>query len=495
MSISSVIIAQLLGPEDYGLYSLIITVPSLFIGLADFGITSAITRFAAEFRAKGRDSDVKSVIKSGLFFELTVGVIASVLCFIFSDAAAKYIINSPEAGFYIRIASILILFQILFDTLSAIFIGLDKMENNAVMMIIRAVTKILLSTLLIFLSFNVLGAVLGHISCYIVSVGIFLTFLVVKLRKKREHTNSGSGVLKSMLKYGAPLYISVILGLFVSQYQTIILAFFTSKSAIGNFQVTSFFSTALSIIIYPLGALFPAFSKLDPKSEQLSQLFRRSVKYTALLLIPASLAIVVMSNDLVLTFYGSEYNLAPTFVVFYMLTNLFAGFGSAVFVFLFNGVGRTDIVLKASLINLIVFVPLAPLLISSYGVIGLILALLVSGFCSLIYRLVIATKKLNVSIDIVSSAKIYLASAISALLTFTFIATSPFTNIINLIFGCTIFLFTYITMLPTIGILNGTDIDIFRMLFHKIKSIWPIIRIFLSYETKVLEFTKRFKKK
>jgi len=358
-------------------------------------------------------------------------------------------------------------------------------------MIIRAFTKILLSTLLVILGFGVLGALLGHISCYIVAVVASVAILTLKLHKNRDDHKASSGILKVMLKYGAPLYMSGLLGLFMLQYQTIIIAFLTSNAEIGNFQVATLFSTAITLIVYPFTALFPAFSKLDPENGQLSQFFRRSVKYTALLLIPASLAIAVMSKDLVLTFFGSDYDLAPTFVAFYILINLYAGFGSAVFGFLFNGIGRTDVILKSSLISIIVFTPLAPLLTASYGITGLIATLFTSSFCSLLYLLSTAVKKINVSLDISSSAKIYLASAISALFSLTFLMASPFNSILNLILGGTIFGFMYLTLLPIIGVLNTTDMEIFRLLFHKIKSVWPILKILLSYEAKILKYTQK----
>lgn len=497
MTVGSIIVARLLGAENYGLFSLLIVVPSLFIGLVDFGIASAVTRFSAKFRTEGKNPDVGGVIKTGLFFELAVGVIASIFCFLFSDVLATYLINSPEAGFYIKVASLLILFETLFNTLSSVFMGLDNMENNAVMMIIRAVTKILLSTLLIILGFGILGALLGHISCYIVAAVVSVAILTLKLRKNRDDHKAGSGILKSMLKYGAPLYVSGLLGLFMGQYQTIIMAFLTSKAEIGNFQVATLFSTAITLLVYPFTALFPAFSKFDPEHGQLSQFFRHSVKYTALLLVPASVAIAVMSKDLVFTFFGSDYNLAPTFVAFYILLNLYAGSGSAVFGFLFRGIGKTDVILKSNLISLLVFVPLAPLLTTLYGITGLIAALFISGFgslpgfCSLLYLLLTAVKKNNVSLDISSSAKIYIASATSALFLLAFLTASPFNGILNLIFGGTIFFFAYLTLLPAIGVLNLTDMEIFRLMFHKIKSVWPIIKLLLSYEVKILKYTQK----
>jgi len=489
--VSSIVIAKLLGPEDYGLFSLVLVIPALFIGLIDFGINSAITKFVAEFRSEGRISDAKLVIKSGLYLVLTLGVIASVLCFIFSDALSTYIINTPEASGYIKIASIIILIQTLFNTLGAIFIGLDSMENNAFMMVIRAVTKVLLSTFLIILGFSILGALVGHIICYVVAVSLCLTILTFKLRKKTDDNKSSSRILKSMLKYGAPIYLSCLVTLFITQYQTIILAFFASKIVVGNFQVSALFSTAIGFMVYPFTALFPAFSKFSHKSEQLSRFFMRSVKYTALLLVPGSVAIALMSKDLIYAFYGSEYTLASTFVAFYVLVHLYAGFGSAVFGFLFNGIGRTDVTFKSSLVSLISFIPLAPLFISLYGILGLIVAFLMSNFLSLIYYLLIAVKQIKLQIDIRSSVKIYFDTAISAIVLFIFVTASPFNGIPNLILGGMLFFFTYLTLLPVIGILNLTDIKILRQLFRNTKSLWPIVKLLLVYETKVLNFKQK----
>lgn len=489
--VSSIVIANLLGPENYGLFSLVIVVPSLFIGLSDFGVTSAVTKFLAEFRAKGRKSDIGRVIKSGLVIQLAIAVIASIICFVFSDKLSTYVINSPEATGYVKIASLLILFQSLFNVLSAIFVGLDKMENNAVIMIIRAIAKLFLSAVLLLIGLSVSGAVVGHVSCYIVAVFLGLAFLIFKLPRNSGNRNPRSDILKSMLKYGFPIYGAGLIGLFSVQYQTVIMAFFTSKAAIGNYQVTSLFNTVLNTVIYPFTALFPAFSKLDPHGKQLNQFFSRSVKYTALLLIPLAVAIIVMSKDLIFTFYGPDYVLAPTFVVITMLGCLSAGVGSRVFQYLFKGVGRTDVILKSTLINLFVLIPLIPLLTMLYDIVGLIVATLISSWCGLIYVSFNAFKKLKLSIDIWSSAKIYVASAISALFPFVILIVSPFNGIINLIFGGTIFILTYLTLLPIIGVLNATDIEIFRLQFHKIKSVWPIIKLLLSYERKVLERIKK----
>jgi stage V sporulation protein B len=487
----STLIARFLGPDDYGIYSLVLSVPSLFIGLIDFGITSATTRFAAEYKAAGRPSDVRRVIKSGIIFQLIVGLIVSAICFILSDFWATYLINTPEAGFYLRAVSLLVLFQALFNALSSAFVGLDKMENNAFIMTIRSIAKFFLSIpFVLFLGLGVVGAIFGHVLCYVVAVGVGLAFLLHTIPKDNETGNSLS-ILKSMLKYGAPIQGSSILGLFSTYYQIVLIAYFVSKAVVGNFQVITLFSTAMSVLLYPLSALFPAFSKLAPNNVQLGQFFKRSVKYTALFFIPASVSIIVMSKELVFTLFGSEYTLAPTFLAFNFLIYIYSGFGNVMFGYLFNGLGRTDVSLKRSLINLLVFIPSAPLLIWLYGIVGLITAGLISGFCTVVYCLLISIKKFNVSIDFGSSAKIFLSSFISALFCFSFLIFSPFSNVVNVFVGFSIFIFFYLTLLPVIGVINDIDLEIFRFLFYKTKTIWPIMKLLLAYEKKVMKFTKK----
>ena len=477
-----------MGAEDYGFYSLVLSVPALLIGLIDLGVKSAVTRFSTSFRNKGQMSDVRNVIKSAILFELILGVVASIFCYLFSDILATYLINTPAASPYIKIAAILILFQTLFGILDAAFIGLDSMESNAITSIIRSLTKTLLSPLLIVLGFSIAGAIVGHVACYVIGFGASSVLLFFKLRKNHVDTKAESGILKSMLKYGLPLYLSGLIGLLSSEYQTIILAFFVSKAVIGNFQVTSLFSTAIALVVYPFTALFPAFSKVNPESKEMSQFFRRSVKYTALVLIPASLAITVMSNDIISTIYRDEFALASTFIGFYLLTNLRAGFGGSVLSYLFSGVGRTDIVLKSSIIHLAAFFPLALLLIKSYGVIGLIVAGVICSVLATLYELFMAYKLFNLSIDVSSSARIYIASGVTALTVFAFLSVSPFSNIINLILGGTLFIFIYLTILPLLGTVNNTDIEIFIGIFKKINSVWPLLKILLAYETKILKY-------
>ncbi|MFQ6081226.1 MAG: flippase [Candidatus Bathyarchaeia archaeon] len=487
LAIGSIIVARLLGPENYGLLSLSLVIPSILAGLIDLGVNSSLTRFSARLRAEGKAQLAAGMLRSGFLFKLLIGVAMSATCFIFSDALATHVLNRPGMGFLVRIASSLILFQTIFTTLNSAFIGLDRMDGSALIMNAQSVAKTTLSSLLVVLGFSVVGALAGHIAGYMIA-GLAGGLIFSRYYKGlgKPSNNSFSSNLRVMLHYGFPLYLSALILLIRGQYQTVILAFFTSNVEIGNLGIATNLSSMMNVLIFPLAVLFPAFSKVSPNSNELKKTFKLAVKYTALFTVPAAVLVATLSKDLVYTLYGHSYSSAPTFLSLYILTFLYTGAGSIVITYLFSGIGETSTVFKCNLINLLVFLPLAPTLTMLYGVPGLIVAFLISGLTSLAYGLFIATKKIQVNLDLKASSRIYLSSFLSAIPLLAFLHISPLHGLPNVLTSGSLFLLTYLTLIPLTGAITHTDLESLKLILSRIKTLWPLIRPVLTYEAKLL---------
>lgn len=487
LAIGSVLVARLLGPENYGLFSLSLVVPLLLANFIDFGVNSALTRFSAKLRAEGKTQQAAGMLKSGLLFKIILSVAISAICFTFSDSLATYILNRPEIGYLVKLASSLVLLQTIDATLNSAFIGLDKMEGSALTMNAQSIAKTALSPILVVLGFSVIGALAGHIASYMFScIAGSLIFFRYYRRLGKPSNNSFSSNLKAMLGYGFPLYLSVLLVLILGQYSTIILAFFVSNAEIGNFSIATTLSTMISVLVFPLSVLFPTFSKVDPNSKDIKKIFRLSVKYATLLIIPATVITVALSKDIVQTLYGYSYNLAPSLLSLYILTFLYTGAGSIVLIHLFNGIGQTKVVFKYNLINLLIFLPLAPILTMFYRVPGLIIALLISNLLSLAYGLIIAIKKLKFDLDLKASLKIYLASFLSAIPMLIFLNYSPLNSLPNLVIGGSLFLFTYLTLAPVTSAITHSDLENLHSILSKIKILRQLLKPLLTYEAKLV---------
>jgi len=491
LAIGSVLIARLLGQDNYGLYSLSIVVPLLFINLMDFGINSAMTRFSAKYRSEGKPGLAASILKTGFIFKILIGLAFFCLSFFFSDFFAIYFTNRSETSPFIKFTSLLIIFQTIFNSLGSSFMGLDKMEGTALTSFVQAIVKTGISPLLIFLGFGIFGALTGHVLGYIIAsiVGSLIFIRFYRNLGPRSNSNFINDT-KVILNYGLPLYAPSLLGLIIPPFQTIILAYNVSNVIIGNYAVSGILLSMLSIVTVPFDVLFATFSKVNANNGEIKSVFRRSIKYTSLIIIPSAVIILTLSKEIVQTLYGQEFILAPFYLQLATLNFLFAGLGSIVLGSLLAGLGDTRIIFKSNLLNFSTFLPLAVILTILYNVPGLIISTVISNLISILYQLNIAIKRTGTVPDFKASIKIYLTSFISVLPVLLLINILKLNNIISLIVNSLLFLFVYLTCLPIVGAINLIDIENIKIMFKKIKIIWPILKPILSYELRLYSYVK-----
>jgi len=359
------IVARLLGPELYGLYALSLVIPSLLFLFVDFGISQGLIRFSASLRVKGETKRAAKMLRHGLLFKTLTGAITFTICLILSDYLARLILNRPDVGPYVKLASSAIIFHAVFTTTNSAFVGLDKAEYNALVHDTQALVKAVTSPLLVILGFSLLGAIMGYvISCIAASLlGVYILYLKLYRPLNPNGGDNGEGFvdsLKTLVGYGYPLYFSAILVGFIPQYKSIILALFTSDAEIGNFQAALNFATLISICSIPIATtLFPAFSKLESGGEEVKKFFKLSIKYTSLIILPITVVIILFSREIVHIIYGPNYQSAPHFLSLYVILYLLVGLGYVALGSFFNGIGETRITLRISLINFLPFITLA----------------------------------------------------------------------------------------------------------------------------------------
>jgi O-antigen/teichoic acid export membrane protein len=252
------------------------------------------------------------------------------------------------------------------------------------------------------------------------------------------------------------------------------------------------FGTLIMLLDTPVStALFPTFSRFHPDRDHqnLERIFRHSNRYILMLMVPSSVFLAVASQDLIALLYSSQYVLAPLYLAMYSTTFLYTGF-SVVLGSFFNGIGRTDVSLKAMTIQTIVAIPLAITLTYLYAVSGLILSILISTLLSLIYNAKIAYHKYKMSFDLKCAAKIYLITFLSAIPALILTRIFSFGYLLNLVLIALSFASIYLTLIPVVRVINEEDLSSLSQIFTRIKFISPLAKAILSYEAKILNLTR-----
>ena len=509
LAIGTIILGNILTEDGYGLYQIVL-VPALMIGLfRDWGVNSAMTRYVASLRMENKNPEIYDIILAGLSFEIITGLTLLFVSLLSANFVATTVLHRPESGLLISIVSISIFGGSLYNAAQSSFVGYDRMGLNSFTLIFQSVVKVALGLLLVLLGYGVFGAVLGFTvsSLFAGLVGsVILYFTILRGLKKTSQKISvvstrlkdSRETLKRMLRYGVPISISSVLAGVLAQFNAFLIASFViSNVAYSNYAVAGFFAVLLTFISNPIATvLFPAFAKMDRKKENVlvKNIFASSIKYTALVLVPATMAIMVLSKPMIGTIFPGRYMDAPFFLTLLIAVNLFAVFGNLSLGGFLSGLGETRIFAMLAIFTTTLGIPLGFALIPTYGIPGVLVGNVISGVPSMCFGLYWVWKHYGAKADFKSSARISFAAVIAAIGTYVPLNFMHFSEWINLVIGITIFFAVYLFVAPLTGALTQGDVNIIRHMFSGLGIMSTIIDIPLKLTEKVSKISVRWKR-
>jgi O-antigen/teichoic acid export membrane protein len=418
--------------------------------------------------------------------------VLTLISFLVSDFVASTAFQRPILTPLIQIASFIILTGAFLNAAQAAFTGLERMKFNSITLVVQSVVKTILILSLLILGFGAFGAVIGYVMSFLIAglTGVLLMWVMYK--SFPNHSIAQLEILaniKTMFKYGLPLSIATMLTSFLTQFNLFLLPIYATDVLIGNFTVATNFAVLVTFFATPVAIMmFPAFSKLDPQKDQetLRSVFQFSVKYASLLVVPSTAIVIALAQPAVSTLFGDKYGSAPLFLMLFAITYLYSAFGSLSTPNLINGQGQTVFNMKLALLTAAIGFPLGFILISQFGVIGLIIATLTSGIPSIMISLRWVKKKYSVTVDWGSSAKILLSSVIAAGLTYVIVSQLSFASWITLIVGVVVFLPVFIISILLTKTIDRFDINNLREMLSALGPLSRLFNFFLNIIEKLM---------
>ena len=212
-------------------------------------------------------------------------------------------------------------------------------------------------------------------------------------------------------------------------------------------------------------------------------MFRRAVKYSSLLVMPAVLGVFFLSEPLVYAFVGSKYGLAPSLLGLYVLSFLFVGLGSLVVGALLNSQGRTRQTFRIQLLNSMVGVVAGTFFIPFFGVWGLVFALLAAGSVSSVYGFYLVRGIFGVEIGFSSILRISVGSLLSGFLTYLVVTSLSFPrSVYSVALGIPLFVVLFLLLAPVLGALNESDLKDLRGMFRNLPVVGLLAEEILRFE-------------
>jgi O-antigen/teichoic acid export membrane protein len=493
-AVGTIIIASLLGEDNFGLYGIVLTAPTLIVLFRNWGVNNAIVCYTAQSNTEDRKEKIRGIFLSGLIFEIALGIALFILSFALSDFLATVVFNRPSLTLLLQIASFTIFTSALVTTASAAFVGIERTHFNSIMVVSQAIIKTALVVALVLLGLGLTGAITGFMLSSLIAGFIGLAFMYTIYRKFPKTNPKNLEIVKNikkMLKYGLPISVGIILSGFLLQYYNFLLYIYVSdNSIIGNYTMAQNFVVLITFFAQPVTTMiFPAFSKLNHKEEPetLKNIYQNSIKYASLLVVPLAAMIMVLSQPAISTLFGNRYAEAPLFLSLLAITYLYPVLGSLSNPSLINGQGQTTFNLIVAVVTAAVGLPIGFILISSHGVLGLIATALTAIIPGTTISLIFIKKRYNLGINWKSSLKILLSSLTAAAL--TYLLTTQLTSLaslIRLIIGAATYILLYLVVAILTRAITQTDLNNLREMFTALGPLNPLLGAILNIVEKIM---------
>jgi O-antigen/teichoic acid export membrane protein len=466
-----IVLARVMQPQNYGLYTIALAAPNLIGTFRDWGMNSAMVKYTAQYSAEEKLQRARSVLLAGLVFEVILGLALSFLSFMLSGFIANDIFKRPITAL-IEISSFTILAGAFLNAAQAAFTGRERMQPNSVTLVFQALFRAVLSPLLVYVGFGVSGAVVGFAAGSLGGglVGVILMFEIYNGLRRKNALSEPLKVwetMKFMFRYALPLSFSSIFNSFLAQFYNFIIVIYASNFLVGNYAVANNFTVVLAFFATPITTmLFPAFSKLNADSDKdtLKIVFKSSVKYSSLLVIPPTVAVMALANSVVSALFGAKYGSAPLFLALLAINYLFTAFGQLSTGTLISGQGKTRFYLELAIINTVAGVVLAVLLVPTLGVVGLIITTIFDGVPGLAISLDWIKKHYDATVDWVASAKILVSSAVAGAVAYFAVSFLSLSSWPKLILGLLVFAAGFLLSVLATRALRKPDIDSLRLM-------------------------------
>lgn len=492
-ALALVIVARLLGPSDYGLFSLAIVVSGLMQLFTGWGTTVGLSRQIAHNLAAGEVQKARSLTTIGFeYVFLTSGVVAAI-GYALAPLIASGVMGRPILGLEIKYVMLMVFGNSVLNAGISAANGWGVMGLGAAADIVQGAAAVSLAPVLVLAGYGADGAVIGYSLSFLLA-GLTAVALVIFFKSQivRATTREFLDGVRQILRYGGPAYAGSSLNLFSNYFAIVILAAVLGNGSIGEFQAASNITFAVSVVTLSSSpALLPAFARLNRLGADAMVAFKLAVTYVAYLVVPIIFFLALAAQQLFSILYGAQYSGGTNYLVYLSLAYLPVVVGYATLQPFLNGIGQPMKTLYMLTVDAGVLIVLAPVLGIYFGLgaWGIILAILLSNIASVASGLFLVNRIFGEGVDYYPAAKILVSAAAAYL----FSRLLPTTGSEPLELAVELFAFwgIYLTFIPLSGAVGTDDFRRMRTLSVKLPVFGLLARPFLRYETALSRLSLR----
>jgi len=368
-----IFLARTLGPVDFGLYALALTLFNMLTLAVVFGLDIGAVKFVSHYLVEGQLCKAKAILVAAASIAFSSAVIAALGLALLAPTLALTVYGKPEMAANFRLFAV----AIPFATVTIVLISaLQAFQTVRYTIIIKylwePIAKFVLAALTIFAGYHLLGVISAIILTLAISAALAIRAAGRLVSNNEESLDSwNTQEVRALLIYCLPLAVSNVFGIVAPRSDILILGYWTNTPDVGIYLAT--FQTA-AIMALVLSAFDTGLAPIISRawSVQDRTRMRESYQVVARLSLTVSLPIfccLTLFSGEVLSLFGPEFVKGNTALILLASGQIFNNVtGSANTVLLMSGHSR--IVMTNTIVMGVVLVATTASLIPFWGING-----------------------------------------------------------------------------------------------------------------------------
>lgn len=375
-----ILLARFLGPSDFGLITVSIATLTMIADIVDFGTNTGLVRHIPANINLDSGKAIK-FLKLALVFKLIIWILVLIIGFFLAPFTAKEIFNKVELINPLRLVMIGVGGALLFSFTTS---ALQAFQKYFVWSFINIATNALRLILILFLFFNMsINLYSGLISYIIMPFFGFLVALLFLPLKRIIVVKNMTDVAKQFFNYNFWVGIFTIIAAVSARLDTFLSARLLSAFEIGLYGAASQLVSLVPQIISGLGVVAaPKFASFQNNKQMITyfkklQLFVLGLAFLGVLTIPILVYLIPI-------LFGKEYSQAIIPFIILFLAMLVFLISLPIHTSIIYYFGKPNVFVWVSIGHLLIIGVFGYFLISTFGIVGASVTVLVGMIFNLI---------------------------------------------------------------------------------------------------------------
>jgi O-antigen/teichoic acid export membrane protein len=373
--VQGILVARLLGVENYGILGIITMFTSVINKLASFRMGEVVIKYVAQFSEAGDTRRAQAVFKAAALVEIVASVVAFGLICALAPLAANFLAKDPDTTSLFILYGVIILANLVAESSMGLLQLFDRFRRVAALNLIQSAVTLALVALVFLAQGGMVGVLIAYLVGKMVSaIALSLAaFAEARRRWEWDWWRTPLSLLhehkRELASFAVHTNISASLSLVNKDSELLWVSFFRGPVETGYYKLALSLANIVQLPVNPLPqATYPELTRLAARGgwTDVRAILRQGSYLAGGYSLFATLVVIFIGQPLIYYIYTPQYLPAYPALVILLVGYLFAN----TFYWRRNillALGRADFPARLNLILAILKVIGILLLVPKYG--------------------------------------------------------------------------------------------------------------------------------